>query len=384
MRSVPRFPSPGLLAAFLVAASVLPAPPAGGQEGGDPEPPAPPAAPPKPPEKPAPLDADLPPEREILREAKGDPRNLKPDSFPVLRGPAYTGVLDAKRMDPGEWVIGVVVGKTALAFPINVLNAHEIVVDEVEGVPILVCWCPLCRTGMVHDRRLGGEVLDFGHSGLLYRSSFLLYDLKTRSHWHHVKGRALTGPMRGRRLDAIPSRFVRWDAWRKAYPGSRVLAKDPTSLDQTVDSFEPRNKNLRLQFGLGVEAGGEDRLYELGQLERMPLVQDSLGGVPIVVAYRPEGDTAVAWARTLDGTVLDLRRAADGPDGLPRMEETGETPSVFDVVSGRCLSGPLKDRSLVPVRQCFWEVYAWTAHHPGGTMFRASVPPPGDLPAVPR
>ena len=381
MRAVPPLPLRRLvLAGLLAAATAFPPLPVRAEE-----PPAPgPADPPKPAEKPAPLDADLPPAAEILKEARSDPRNLKPDAFAVIRSPVYTGVLDAKRMDPDEWVIGVVIGKTALAFPVNVLNAHEILVDEAEGVPFLVCWCPLCRTGVVHDRRLGGEVLDFGHSGLLFRSSFLLYDLKTRSYWHHVKGRALTGPMRGKRLAPLPSRFVRWGAWRAAYPSSKVLAKDPSNLDQTVDSFEPRNKTLKLQWGLGVEAGGEDRLFELGQLERMPLVQDVLGGVPVVVAYQPARQIAVAWERTVDGKVLDLRRGADAPDGQPRLEETGENPSVFDLVSGVCVTGPLKDKSLPPVRQCLWEVYAWTAHHPIGTMFRASVPPPGDLPAVPK
>ena len=372
----PPRPLAAIAAALLALAALLPSPPAPAQEAEPEKPPAP--APP------AKEDADLPPAAEILKEARSDPRNLKPDAFSVIRSPAYTGVLDAKRMDPDEWVVGVVIGKTALAFPVNVLNAHEILVDEAEGVPFLVCWCPLCRTGVVHDRRLGGEVLDFGHSGLLFRSSFLLYDLKTRSYWHHVKGRALTGPMRGRRLAPLPSRFVRFGAWRAAYPATKVLAKDPSNLDQTVDSFEPRNKLLKLQWGLGIEAGGEDRLFEIGQLERMPLVQDVLGGVPVVVAYQPARQLAVAWERTVDGKVLDLRRGADAPHGLPRLEETGEDPSVFDLVSGVCVSGPLKDKSLPPVRQCWWEVYAWTAHHPIGTMFRASVPPPGDLPAVPK
>jgi len=333
---------------------------------------------------PLPDDADLPPEKEVLKEARSDPRNQKPDAFPVLRGPAYTGALDAKRMDPEEWVIGAVIGKTPLAFPINVLNRHEIVLDEAEGIPFLVCWCPLCRTGVVHARTLEGEVLEFGHSGLLYRSSFLLYDTKTRSFWHHVKGRALAGPMRGKRLDPLPSVFVKWGVWRVAHPRTRVLAKDVSDLDATVDSYDRRNKLLKLQHGLGVSAGGKDRLYEISQLDRMPLVQDSLGGVPIVVLFKPATTTAVAWGRTVDGKVLDLRRAEDGEEGMPRLEETGEERSVFDGVTGVCLTGPLKGKSLPPVRQCFWEVYAWTAHHPEGTMFRASVPPEPDLPEVPK
>ena len=233
------------------------------------------------------------------------------------------------------------------------------------------------------DRRMKAR-LEAAAPGLLYRSAFLLYDTATKSLWHHALGRALTGKMRGKRLDPIPSRFVTWDVWRKAQPASRVLAKDPLNVDYTTDAFSHRNRALKLKFGLGILAGTEERLYELSELDRMPLVQETVGGTPVVVVYQPGTQTATAWERTMDGKVLDLRRAADGENGLPRLEETGEKGSLFDAVTGACLSGPLQGRSLKPLVSCWWEVFAWTAHHPHGTMFRASAPPPADLPDVPK
>lgn len=237
---------------------------------------------------------------------------------------------------------------------------------------------------MVHARTVDGEVLDFGHSGMLYRSAFLLYDTATRSFWHHATGRALAGKMRGKRLPPIPSQFVKWEVWAKAHPDTKVLAKDLRNADQTKDSYDVRNRTLKLQFGLGVTADGLDRLYEVGQLDRMPLVQETVGRVPVVVLYHPGTKTATAFERTLDGKVLDLRRAEDGKDGLPRLEDSGATPSVFHGITGACLSGPLEGKTLKPLVSCYWEVYAWTAHHPVGTMFRASVPPAESLPDVPK
>jgi hypothetical protein len=369
--------APLLLSALLLAPVLLP--PARAQD------PAPKPDPkPAPKEEPPPLDADLPPEREILREAASDPRNQKPDSFPVFRNPVYVGALEVRGMDPQEWVVGTVVGKTALAFPVNVLNHHEILVDAADGVPFLVTWCPLCRTGTVHSRALDGETLEFGHTGQLYRSAFLLYDTATKSIWHNATGRALAGKARGKRLAPIPSWFVKWDVWRRARPDTRILAKDPLRPEYGADSFDHRNRLLKLQWGLGVSCGGEERLYELSELDRAPVVQESVGGVPVVVVYQGKDLVAAAWERTLDGRVLDLRRAEDAGNGLPRLEETGEERSVFDAVTGACVSGPLKGKALKPLVHCFWEVYAWTAHHPRGTMFRASVPAPQDLPDVPK
>jgi len=364
-----RLPPP---AAALVLAGVLALAPATAAVAQDPAP-----------KKEDPVDAGLYPERDILKEARSDPRNLKADAIPLLRGPGYTGALDAKRMDPTEWVIGTVIGKKPMAFPVNVLNQHEIVLDTAEGIPFLVCFCPLCRTGMVFSRTLDGETLEFGHSGLLYRSAFLLYDVGTKSLWHHALGRALTGKLRGRRLEPIPSRFVTWDVWRTAHPDTRVLAKDPLKVEYGGDAFDRQNRALKLQYGLGVLCGVEERFYELSELDRMPIVQERVGDVPVVVVYQPKSRTAVAWERTLEGKVLDFRRAEDAENGLPRIEETGEKASVFDAVTGACVSGPLQGRSLKPVVGCWWEVFAWTAHHPHGTMFRASAPPPADLPDVP-
>jgi len=236
---------------------------------------------------------------------------------------------------------------------------------------------------VVYARTLEGEVLDFGHSGLLYRSAFLLYDRRTNSLWHHATGQALAGKLRGKRLAPLPSRFVRWSVWQQAWPRSLVLPKDPREPAHMKDAYRDRNLALKLAFGLGVRAGDDDRLYELAELARTPFVQERVGGVPVAVLYHAPTETAVAWERTLDGEVLELQRAPDGPEQAPRISrETPTGTSVFDAVTGECLAGPLKGKRLVPVLSSHWEVYAWMAHHPRGSAYRASVPPPPELPPL--
>jgi hypothetical protein len=321
-----------------------------------------------------PLDAGLEDEATILREAESDPRNFHRDAFPVVRSPRYVGGADAEGMDPGEWVIGVEIEGRALAFPINVLNQHEIVVDATGDVPFMVCWCPLCRTGMVYDRRLDGEVLDFGHSGKLYRNAFLLYEVGTDALWHHATGQALTGDRRGRLLQAIPCHFVKWAVWRETHPDTEVLAKDPDNPDHMRDSYEEMNMGLELTYGLGVVVRGIPRLYEFKELEKTPLVQETVGEVPIVVYRDAATETTVAWDRRLNGEVLDLR-AGDGATAAPRLREVGPAGSVFDAVTGECVEGPRRGQSLRPIVSSFWEVYAWSINHPTARMYKA--PPEG-------
>jgi hypothetical protein len=309
-------------------------------------------------------------EATILEEAESDPRNFHRDAFPVVRSPRYVEGATAEGMDPEEWVIGVEIGGRALAYPINVLNQHEIVIDSTGDVPFMVCWCPLCRTGMVYDRRLDGEVLDFGHSGKLYRNAFLLYEVGTDVLWHHATGQALTGDRRGRFLEAIPCHFVRWAVWQESHPGTEVLAKDPDNPDHMRDSYEGMNLGLELTYGLGIVVNGVARLYEFRELEKTPVVEESVAGVPLVVYRDAVTETTVAWDRRLDGAVLNLE-AAEGESATPRLREADPGGSVFDAVTGECLEGPLRGRTLRPILSSFWEVYAWDINHPGAERYRA-------------
>jgi hypothetical protein len=63
----------------------------------------------------------------------------------------------------------------------------------------------------------------FGHSGILYEKSFVMYDRKTESLWVHVTGRAEAGPLKGKQLPFFPSTVTTWARWRASYPNTLVL-----------------------------------------------------------------------------------------------------------------------------------------------------------------
>ena len=62
------------------------------------------------------------------------------------------------------------------------------------GREVVVTYCPLCRTGLVFDRRLeDGALLTFGNTGSLYESAMVMYDHQTDSKWWQAAGEAITG-----------------------------------------------------------------------------------------------------------------------------------------------------------------------------------------------
>ena len=70
-------------------------------------------------------------------------------------------------LDPREPVIVVSAGEETRAYPLQILTWHEIVNDELGGVPLSVTFCPLCNASIVFDRRAGDRILDFGTTGKL-------------------------------------------------------------------------------------------------------------------------------------------------------------------------------------------------------------------------
>lgn len=131
---------------------------------------------------------------------------------------------------PSDKVIGVVGAGTSRAYPLRVLVWHEVVNDTVSGVPIAVTYNPLSEGIAVFDRRVAGETLAFGVSGLLYQSNLLMYDRRPARHaeslWSQLQARAVAGPAaaNARTLRFVPFALARWADWQAAHPETTVLA----------------------------------------------------------------------------------------------------------------------------------------------------------------
>jgi hypothetical protein len=130
-------------------------------------------------------------------------------------------------------VIGVTLGGESRAYPIRIMNWHEVVNDTLGGRPMAVAYHPLCDSIVVFDRQAGGETVRFGVSGLLYNSHHLLYDHRedpaAMSLWLPLQFRAVTGPAaaEGVRLQIIPMTLTSWGDWRAAHPQTTVLRGIP-------------------------------------------------------------------------------------------------------------------------------------------------------------
>ncbi len=150
----------------------------------------------------------------------GPPR----DGIPSISNPEFISVNQVDYLKEDDIIIGVVRGDTVKAYPTRILIWHEIVNDTVEGEPIVVTYCPLCGTSMVFSRSIGGQVREFGVSGLLYQSDVLMYDRESESLWSQLEMKAVSGEETGEVLKWLPSEYMTWKSWRDKYPHGEVLS----------------------------------------------------------------------------------------------------------------------------------------------------------------
>ena len=157
----------------------------------------------------------------------GGPRK---DGIPALTDPAVLAAEKVEYLKDEDLVIGVAHGEQARAYPLLILDRHEIVNDVVGGLPMAITYCPLCRSALVFDRNAGGQLREFGVSGMLWNSNVLMYDRQKdpqqESLWSQVLSQAVTGPAAQEQIELklVPSELMSWARWRQLYPQTEVLS----------------------------------------------------------------------------------------------------------------------------------------------------------------
>jgi len=146
------------------------------------------------------------------------------DGIPPIDDPMFESLeAAAERLAPLEPVIGLAINGEAKAYPLSILIWHEIVNDEIGGVPVAVTYCPLCNSAVVFDRRVGDRVLDFGTTGKLRMSDLVMWDRQTESWWQQFLGEAIVGEMTGTRLRVLAARTESFERFQRRRPDGVVL-----------------------------------------------------------------------------------------------------------------------------------------------------------------
>ncbi len=234
----------------------------------------------------------------------GPPR----DGIPSLDDPVFVSAEDATYLSGRDRVLGISINGFAHAYPIRILNYHEIVNDNVGGTAVAITYCPLCGSGTAFEATINGRSYEFGVSGLLYNSDVLMYDRNTGSLWSQLMVQAVTGPMKGTRLQQLPLSHTSWQEWTERYPETRVLSnKTGYSRNYKVDPYPNYGRDGKLYFPvthsskkyrrkeivMGLEIDGQFKAYPFKELKKgESRFDDEFAGAKFSVEFDAKHRTA--------------------------------------------------------------------------------------------
>ena len=310
--------------------------------------------------------------------------------YVAILEPQFVPASEAGFLQDDDILIGVARGSVARAYPAADLAQHGSVNDEMPDgpgsvTPIEVTWCGTCNTGAVFRAKFKGRTLHFDYDSMVGANE-VHKDRETGSRWQQSTGEAISGPLKGSFLELYPFVRTTWKEWRRRYPNTVVLKPLP-GYDERMPNLSKRMRAVTLSgegeapktsFGhddrlrpkevvAGLRVGTDEKAFPFSQLRIARVVNDRVGGVPVLVVHQPSSDTTTAFDARAKGRVLRFQAVDADASSLIDLE----THSSWNAY-GLCVEGPLKGTQLktLILMPEFW--FAWSEFHPRTRVFTAS------------
>ena len=307
-----------------------------------------------------------------------------PMPYTAIHQPEFVPASEATFLQDDDILLVITGDRGAKAYPAADLAQHGAVFDKVPDGRISVTWCGVCNTGIVFRAEVKGRTLHFQYDRMVGANE-VKKDVETGSSWQQATGEAIDGPLKGTRLTLYPVVRTTWAEWRKGYPRTMVLKPLPGYAERmparsrrikdvtragpegapngalTLDTRLPARETVA-----GLEVGRDSVAYPFSALRIARVVNDRVGGLPIVIVHQPSSDTTTAFEARAKGKVITFQAANDDASSVIDLE----TRSTWNAY-GLCLEGPLKGTQLklVILVPQFW--FAWSQFRQRTRVFTA-------------
>lgn len=325
---------------------------------------------------------------------------LKRDAIKPIDNPMFLKKAEAMKIFyEKEPVIAVEINGKAKAYPLGILNLHEIVNDEIDNIKFSVTFCPLCYSTPVFYRKIkykGKEItLDFGTSGMLRKSNLVMWDRQTESWWQQITGTGIVGELAGVKLKELPSMLISVEDFFKAYPDGKILSPSERMLKKGY-GFNPyykyddlKVKKPRLFFDkidsrfppmeriFGIKTDKIIKAYPYPKIRKLKIINDKIGEKDIVIFYK-KGQVSVVDERLIKnsrdvGTTTIFLRNLNGK--ILKFKPNGDfftdtlTNSRWDI-TGHCIEGKLKGKKLTPLPYSVEFSFVWFSFFPNSIVYK--------------
>jgi len=275
------------------------------------------------------------------------------DGIPAISDPKFIAVDEVDYLDDDDLVLGFTDGNEFRAYPHAILDWHEIINDDINGIKLAVTYCPLTGTGIGWDRIINGNETTFGVSGLLYNSNLIPYDRLTDSYWCQISYQSVNGSLIGEFAKSHYLVETSWKTWKEQFPDSKVVSTNTgfsrnyhtypygdykTNDDRILFPVSTTNNSLPAKERvLAVVGSNVARVYMLNSFaEGTRVIHGSFLGQDIVVVGNKEKNFIVAFENNLNGEAMNFSALEDEAENFIFQDSRGNAYNLF----GYVVSGP--------------------------------------------
>jgi len=324
------------------------------------------------------------------------------DGFQVLNYPKFLDKKEALAVFyKNEPVVAVEINNSAKAYSLNILSFHEISNDTLNGIPILVSYCPLCNTAIIFDRRLNVDgktkTAKFGIAGMLRKSNMVMWDDLTESWWQQIMGEAVVGKLTNTQLKIIPSKVISVKEFFENYPNGKILS-NKTGFVQAEKKY---GKNMYVKYDslgknpkrffqdkvderlpameriVGLSVNGEYKAYPFLVIKKMGVINDKFNSQNLVIFYNSGAvsildkkelneskniGSATVFIPRINGQILTFKKTGKGFTDV-------QTNSIWNI-SGKCTSGKMKGKHLKAKNYGTHFAFSWFSFFPATKVYK--------------
>jgi hypothetical protein len=229
-----------------------------------------------------------------------------------------------------------------------------------------------------------GHQLQLENAGVIGGNE-VFKDRETDSRWQQSSLEAISGPLKGEHLELYPFLLTDWGEWRRLHPDTVVLKPLPGYADRIPEKNEMIRQGLsgegsappgvlrvddRLKpktMVLGLAVGGSDEAFPLSILRQARVINEQIGGQPVLVVHQPQSDTTTAFIALVKGARLKFVPAnAEATELIDEQTKSRWNPY------GECISGAFKGSQLTSLilEPEYW--FAWSEFHTDTKIYAAT------------
>ncbi len=306
------------------------------------------------------------------------------DNIISIDNPQFKTIEATNFLDDDNLVAVLQVGDEIKAYPHAMLNLHEIINDEIAGIPVMINYSPFTGTGMAWERTIDGQITTFGVSGLLYNSNLMPYDRNTQTTWSQLEFKGVNGTLLGKPAIVHSMIEMTWKTYKTLFPTGKVLSNN-TGFEVVYGDypfFDYRTNNDYFIFPvtvtdtrlpnkervLGIIGANETKIYRFSNFADKAAIQvlhDSFRGKRLAIFGSAEkGVMSAVFASLKDGTPVEF---------LSDIQENGllkDTNGNEWTILGKAVSGDLKGTQLEVPKSFMGYWFAFAIFYPNLAIYK--------------